>query len=142
GFAFVANPKVELGASIGLTLLKLNTGIGLSAQATGKESVSRDLTDRSEFTVPIPLPGVFLRIRPHPRVTLGGSGRVIKATIGDYTASMWEAKAGVDVMLTGVLGVGGAYYYNHSDVERKGTLTDGRVKYAFNGPQVYGVLSF
>jgi hypothetical protein len=142
GFAFVANPQVELGVSIGLTVIKIHTGIEVSAGVSGGTSVSRDLSDNTQFTVPVPLPGVFFSVRPHPRVTIQATTRIIKATISDITASLIEAQAGADVRLAGPLGVGGAYYFNRQIIERNGTLTDGRVEYRFNGPQAYVTLSF
>jgi hypothetical protein len=141
-FAFLANPTVEFGASIGLTFIKIHAGIGLSAQGSGGTSVSRDLRETSELTVPVPLPGVFFNARPHPRVTITGSARVIKASIGDYTASLIEAKGGAEVMLARPLGVGGSYYFNRAIIERKASRTNARVDYRFNGPQIYAVLSF
>ncbi|HEY7189074.1 MAG TPA: hypothetical protein VH436_21100 [Vicinamibacterales bacterium] len=141
GFAFVATSSVELGASIGITLVRLHAGIGLSG-ATSAADVSRDLSEDTRFDVPVPLPGFFVNIRPHPRVTIIGSARLLEVTIDNITASMREAKGGVEVKLAGPLGVGGAYYYNHISAERDESNTNGRIVYSFNGPQVYGVLAF
>ena len=142
GFAFVANPHLEVGASIGATVVRLHSGIGLSAGLSGSEDVSRDLTEDVRFDVPVPLPGFFVNIRPHPRVTIIGSTRGLKATVNNISASLVEAKAGVDVKLAGPVGVGGAYYYNRVKAERDESRTDGRIVYAFHGPQVYVVLAF
>ena len=142
GFAFVANPSVEIGASIGATVVRLHSGIGLSAGVGGSEDVSRDLAEDARFDVPVPLPGFFVNIRPHRRVTIRGSTRGLKATVNNISASLVEAKGGVDVKLAGPVGVGGGYYYNRVRAERDGSRTDGRIVYAFHGPQVYVVLGF
>ena len=142
GFAFVATPHVELGASIGVTVVRLHSGIGLSAGVSGSEEVSRDLTEDARFDVPVPLPGLFVNIRPHPRITIIGSTRGLKATVNNISASLVEAKGGVDVKLAGPLGVGGGYYYNRVKAERDDSRTDGRIVYSFNGPQVYAMLAF
>jgi len=141
GFAFVATSSVELGASIGITLVRLHAGIGLSG-VTSTTDVSRDLSEDTRFDVPVPLPGLFVNIRPHQRVTIIGSARLLKVTIDNITASMREAKGGVEVKLAGPLGVGGTYYYNHISAERDESDPNGRIVYSFNGPQVYGVLAF
>jgi len=141
-FAFVANSSVELGVSIGVTVIKIHTGIDVSAGVSGGTSVSRNLSDKADFAVSVPLPGFFFNARPHPRVTIGASTRVIKATISDITASLIEVDAGAGVRVAGPLGVGGAYYFNHEIVERNGTIINGRVEYRFNGPQAYVTLSF
>jgi hypothetical protein len=141
GFAFVATRSVELGASIGVTLVRLHTGIELSGR-TSDTTVSRDLGDDVKFDVPVPLPGLFVNVRPHPRVTIVGSARLLKITIDKITASMVEGKAGAEVRLVGPLGVGGAYYYNRISAERDESDPNGKIVYSFNGPQVYGVLAF
>lgn len=141
GFAFVATPSVELGASIGVTLVRLHAGIGLSG-GTSDTTVSRDLTEDTQYDVPVPLPGFFFNIRPHPRVTIVGSTRLLKVTIDNITASMVGAKAGAEVRLVGPLGVAATYYYNRISAERDESDPNGKIVYSFNGPQVYGVLTF
>jgi len=143
GFAFVANQTVEAGVSIGLTVLRLHTGVALSVSGTESgQSVSRDLAGNTRFTVPVPLPGFFLTIRPHSRVSIVGGVRVIKATITDTTASFIEAKGGVDFKIGGPFGAGVSYYYNKTVADREGTSQNGRIEYEFNGPQAYVVLIF
>ena len=141
GFAFVATRSVELGASIGVTLVRLHAGIGLSG-GTSDTTVSRDLTEDTKYDVPVPLPGFFVNVRPHPRVTLTGSTRLLKLTIDKITASMVAAKAGAELRLVGPLGVGGTYYYNRISAERDESDPNGKIVYSFSGPQVYGVLAF
>jgi hypothetical protein len=140
GFAFIANPKAEVGVTIGATLMRINTGIGLSVG--NNDDVSRDLADNAEFSAPIPLPGVFTNLRPHPRVGLDGSFRLIGASIDKFDGLMWQAKFGGDVTLIPHLALGAAYYFNNSHLDRDGRAFDGRIEYDFQGPQVYGSVSF
>jgi hypothetical protein len=142
GYAFVANPTVEVGVSIGLTLLKLHSGIALSAQGDAGSSVSRDLRDNTDFTVPLPLPGFFFSVRPHPRWVIAGGTRLIKADLGDITTTFVEAKAGVDYRIGHGFGAGGSYYYNKTTVDREGTSTNGRIVFTFNGPEAYIAFAF
>ncbi len=141
GYVFVMKPRAEFGATIGLTAMRFHLGIGASGSA-GSQSVSRNLTEDAEFTAPVPLPGLFANLRPHPRVTINGTLRFIKAKIGSIDGNMSEARAGVDVLLTRRFGVGAAYYFNHAAIGRNGKLFDGRVVYGFNGPQLNAVLVF
>lgn len=142
GFAFVANPAVEFGVTIGVTLMKFETGIDLTANTGGIEPVSRDLADNAEFAAPIPLPGLFLNVRPHPRVELNGCVRLIKASIDKLDGSSWEGQFGGDVKVWANLGVGGAYYINNSNLDRDGHLWNGGVEYDFSGPQIYVTFGF
>jgi hypothetical protein len=142
GFAFIANPSIEFGVIIGVTLMKFETGIELTATAGGGQPVSRELADRAEFTAPIPLPGLFLNLRPHPRVELNGSMRFIKATIDKLDGSSWEGQFGGDFKVWSTLGVGAAYYLNNSNLDRDGVLWDGGFEYNFSGPQLYVTFGF
>jgi hypothetical protein len=142
GLAIVATPRAELGVMAGVTALRIHTGLGLSAQVGAAATHSRQLTENAQFTVPIPLPGLFLNLRPHDRVTLSASARYLHVSIGDFSGGMTEASAGGDVKLLRWLGVGGAYYYNRVDADHAGNVFTGRIAYQFNGPQAYVVLAF
>ena len=141
GYAFIANPTAEFGFNIGFTGLHVKTGMDVSATG-GSGEVSRDLADNAEFTAPVPLPGLFGNFRPHPRVELNGSLRVIKASIDKLDGTMWEARFGGDYKVLPGLGVGAAYYFNHANLDRHGAVWDGSVEYSFNGPQVYVSFGF
>jgi hypothetical protein len=142
GFAIVATPQVEVGAMIGLTALRVHTGMALSAEISGTTAGSRQLSEDVQFTAPVPLPGGFINVRPHPRVTINGFVRYLKVTIGDFGGGMTEARGGADVKLLPWLGVGGAYYYNRVAADHTGGVFIGRIVYEFNGPQVYVLLAF
>src|SRR5262249_12410813 len=59
GFAFVATDKLDIGATIGLTFLRMRTGIAASVSGQSGTTVSRDLAGNTAFDVPVPLPGFF-----------------------------------------------------------------------------------
>jgi hypothetical protein len=142
GLAFVRKPQGEFGASVGVSILKYQAGIDLTANVNGGGDVQRNLNGNEEITAPVPVAGIFFQLRPHPRVAITGTWRGIFGSVGDFTGNVSEVQAGVDYKLVGPLGVGGAYYYNIASLTGKGTPLGGHVTYRFNGPQVYGVLSF
>jgi hypothetical protein len=142
GYAFVANPRWEMGVTGGVTLMRLQTGLELSVQTTGDTTVSRDLADRTRFDVPVPLPGFFVNIKIARRWTISGATRLIKASLGDITASLAEAKGGIDFKISPNIGVGGSYYFNRTTVDRDNSSRDGHIVYSFNGPQAYVVFAF
>jgi opacity protein-like surface antigen len=141
GFAFVQNPKVEVGFTLGLTAAKVTTGIGLSLNVNGG-ATSKNFDNVADLTAPIPLPGVFWTWRPSRRVTVDTQLRLIAASVGDFSGSVWEAKAGAEFHLTHNLSLGAAYYGNRADIKVKKVLFDGQLKYFFNGPQAYLGLNF
>ena len=142
GLAFVRKPKGEFGASAGLSVMKFQTGIDLTANVNGGANVSRNLAGNEEITAPVPVAGIFFSVRPHPRVNINGTWRGIFGSIGDFTGNVSEAQLGVDYKIIGPVGIGGAYYYNITSFTGKGTPLGGHVTYRFNGPQVYGVVAF
>ena len=143
-FAIVATPVVELGASIGITVINLSTGIGLSGSVSGPGggTASADTAEDASFTAPAPLPGAFVIVRPHPRVTIRAAGGYISADFGDIDGEMVQTFGAVDVMITNWLGVGGGYSYNRLSVGVDDSGFNGNLRYSFGGPQVYGVLAF
>jgi len=143
-FAIVATPVVELGASIGITAINLETGIQLSGSVSGPGggTASTETGEDASFTAPAPLPGAFVLVRPHPRVTIRAAGGYIKADFGDLDGEMFQTFGAVDVMITKWLGVGGGYSYNRLSVGVDESTFNGNLRYSFGGPQVYGVLAF
>jgi hypothetical protein len=143
-FAIVATPIVELGPLIGLGAINLSTGIGLSGAVSGPDNEVSGSTDRREasFTAPAVLPGAFINLRAHPRLTIRASGAYISADFGDFNGQLVQATAGADVMFTRWLGVGGNYSYQKLSVGLDKDRFDGDVRYSFGGPQIYAVFAF
>jgi hypothetical protein len=139
-FALVATPVVEAGPLIGLLAINLSTGIGLSG-AVGGASRSTNIR-KSSFTAPAVLPGAFINIRAHPRLTIRARGGYISADFGDVDGEVVQAQAGADFMFTRSIGLGGNYSFNKLSVGLEEDDFRGDVRYSFNGPQIYGVLSF
>jgi len=142
GLAFVRKPSGEFGASVGVSVLKYQTGVNLSVNVNGGSTVSRDVAGNEEITAPVPVAGIFFEWRPHPDLTVNGTWRGIFGAIGDFSGNVSEAALGVDYKLVGPVGIGGAYYYNITSATGKGTPLGGHITYRFNGPQVYGVIAF
>jgi hypothetical protein len=141
-FAIVATPTVEVGPTIGVTVIRLKTGIDLRASVSGSTDTSQGISEDAKFTAPALLPGGFINVRPHPRVTIRGAASYISADFGDIDGEMFETFAGVDVMVLKWLGVGGSYSYNNLSVSVEDSSFDGSIDYSFSGPVVYGVLAF
>jgi hypothetical protein len=143
-FAIVATPIVEVGPLIGLAAINLSTGLSLSGSASGPEDGVSGSTDRREasFTAPAILPGAFINLRAHPRLTLRASGGYISADFGDFNGQVVQATAGADFMFTRWLGVGGNYSYQRLSLGLDKDRFDGDVRYSFGGPQVYTVFAF
>ena len=142
--AIVATPAVEIGPLIGLVAMNLSTGINLpgSASAPGGEAPGSTSRREATFTAPALVPGAFVNVRAHPRVTIRARGGYVSADFGEIDGRFAHAQAGADLMLTRWLGVGGDYSFNELSVGVDGDDFRGDVRYSFNGPHVYAVLAF
>jgi hypothetical protein len=143
-FAIVATPTVEVGPLIGLAAIRLSSGIALSGSVSGQQGGVSGSTDRREasFTAPAVLPGAFMNLRAHPRLTIRASGGYLSADFGDFNGQLVQAKAGADFMFTRWLGVGGNYSYQRMSVGVDKDNFGGDVRYSFGGPQIYAVVEF
>jgi hypothetical protein len=120
--------------------MNLSTGIGLSGSA-GAVSGSANRREAS-FTAPALLPGAFINLRAHPRLTIRARGGYISADFGDIDGEVVQALAGADFMFTPVIGIGGNYSFNRLSVRVDDDDFGGDIRYSFNGPHIYAVLSF
>jgi hypothetical protein len=138
-FALVATPVVEVGPLLGLVVMNLSTGIGVSESPTGG-----DVTNMQEatFSAPAVLPGGFINLRPHPRVMIRARGGYISADFGNINGEVVQGQAGADFMFTRSLGVGVSYSYNRLSLSVDDDDFRGNLRFSFNGPQLYGVLGF
>ncbi len=142
GLALLNKPDAEIVATIGISSVKVHTGVGLELQATTGASVSRSLTSNAQDTVIFPVPGVQFAFRPHKVVEFTGYTRFIKATLEGVTESSWDGRFGLELALAHHVGFGGAYYWNR--VVEKGSRESftGELHYRFNGPQFYARVHF
>lgn len=142
GFGLTKNPKAEFVFTIGLSSVKVHTGAGLQAQTTTGGSVSRSLSTDAEDRSIFPVPGLQFSSRVHPHVNLQGYVRFIQATLGGIKQGSVDGRFGVDFPLNGHLGFGGAWYFNRVKEEGTKDTFTGKLRYRFNGPQIYGLVHF
>jgi len=142
GFGLTKNPKAEFVFTIGISSVKVHTGAGLQAQTTTGGSVSRSLTSDSEDRSIFPVPGVQFRSVVNPHVTLQGYVRFIQATLGGIKQGSADGRFGADFPLNGHLGFGAAYYFNRVKEEGSKDTFNGKLRYRFSGPQLYGLVHF
>ncbi len=142
GFGLTKNPKAEFVFTIGLASVKVHTGAGLQVATTTGGSVSRSLTTNAEDRSIFPVPGLQFNSRLSPHVNLTGYVRFIQATLGGVKQGSADGRFGVDFPLSGHLGFGGAYYFNRVKQEGSKDSFDGKLRYRFSGPQLYGLVHF
>ena len=117
------------------------TGIGLSLNVN-QGATTKHFDQTADLSAPIPLPGIFWTWRPSGRLTVDTRLRIIAASLGDISGSVWDAKAAAEFHVTRALSFGAAYYGNRANIDVHRLLFEGHVKYFFNGPQLYLGLNF
>jgi hypothetical protein len=142
GFGLTKNPKAEFVFTIGISSVKVHTGFGLAATATSGQSVSRSLEKDAEDRSIFPVPGLQFRSAVHPHVILTGYVRFIQATLGGVKQGSADGNFGADFPLSNHLGFGAAYYFNRVKQEGSRNTFDGKLRYRFSGPQLYGLVHF
>jgi hypothetical protein len=142
GFGLTKNPKAEFVFTIGISSVKVHTGAGLQVATTTGGSVSRSLTTDAEDRSIFPVPGLQFSSRLHPHVSLTGYIRYIQATLGGIKQGSVDGRFGADFPLSGHLGFGAAYYFNRVKQEGSKDTFNGKLRYRFSGPQLYGLVHF
>jgi hypothetical protein len=142
GFGLTKNPKAEFVVTIGISAVKVHTGAGLEAQTTTGGSVSRSLTTDAEDRSIFPVPGVQFMSRLSPHVHLEGYVRFIQATLGGIKQGSADGRFGVDFPFSDHLGFGSAYYFNRVKQEGSRDTLNGKLRYRFSGPEIYGLIHF
>ena len=142
GFGLTKNPKATFVFTIGISSVKVHTGAGLQAAATTGGSVSRSLTSDAEDRSIFPVPGLQFSSRVHPHVNLQGYVRYIQATLEGIKQGSVDGRFGADFPLSGHLGFGAAWYFNRVKQEGAKDTFTGKLRYRFNGPQIYGLVHF
>jgi len=142
GFGLNKNPKAKFVFTIGLSAVKVHTGIGLQAAATTGGSVSRNLQKDAQDRSIFPVPGLQFSSQLHPRVNLTGYIRFIQATLGGIKQGSVDGRFGADFPLSHHIGFGATYYFNRVKEEGSRDTFTGKLRYRFSGPQLYGLVHF
>jgi len=142
GFGLTKNPKAEFVFTIGISSVKVHTGVGLQVATTTGGSISRSLTTDAEDRSIFPVPGLQFTSRVHPHVNLTGYIRYIQATLEGINQGSVDGRFGADFPLSNHLGLGGAYYFNRVKQSGSKDTFSGNLRYRFSGPQFYGLIHF
>jgi len=141
-FGLTKNPKAEFVFTIGISSVKVHTGVGLQVATTTGGSISRSLTSDAEDRSIFPVPGLQFKSRVSPHVSLIGNIRYIQATLEGIKQGSVDGRFGADFPLSSHVGLGAAYYFNRVKEEGSKDTFSGKLRYRFNGPQFYGLVHF
>ena len=132
GYSFVKNEQAEVGAALGLFVTDFTAS--LTASTVGGK--------KGDTLAPLPTIGLYGAYAFSPRWLLSGRVDYFSLNYGDYDGSLKNFTAAIDYRLTRNFGVGAGYRYVDYDLSVTKSSFNGDIRYKFNGPTVYSVVSF
>ena len=132
GYSFIKNDKSEIGVALGLFVTDFKAS--LSASGIGATA--------SDTLAPLPTIGVYGAYAFTPRWLVSGRVDYFTLNYEDYDGSLTNAQLQVDYRFTRHFGAGVGYRFVRYDLEVTDNSWNGSVEYKFQGPTIYGVVSF
>jgi len=132
-YSFIKNPRLELGASLGLNVL------GFDAQVSVPARLRTEFTDQS---APAPLGGLDGTLRISSRFYFEARGQYVKASISHIDASLKTVNTGLLYRWTPNFTLGLGYIGYSVDVNNRQNTDRGRYSLSSKGPQLYARVGF
>jgi opacity protein-like surface antigen len=132
GYSFIKDSQRELGIALGLHATDFSTS--LSATGVGVRS--------GETLAPLPTIGLYGAYAFSPKWLVSGRVDYFSLSYEDYDGSLTNLSIGVDYRVARNFAVGLAWRHVDYDVSVTKPHFTGGIRYKFNGPALYGVLSF
>jgi hypothetical protein len=132
GYSFVKDGRRELGVVLGVHA----TDFSASLSAAGRG------TRTGESLAPLPTIGLYGAYAFTPQWLLSGRFDYFSLKYEDYDGSLANLSIGADYRVTRHFAIGFAWRHVDYDVDVFKPHYTGGIRYKFNGPALYGVLSF
>jgi hypothetical protein len=132
GYSFIKDSQRELGVALGVHATDF--AASLSAAAGG--------TRAADTLAPLPTIGVYGAYAFSPQWLVSGRFDYFSLKYEDYDGSLANLSIGVDYRVTRQFAIGLAWRHVDYDVDITKPHYTGGVRYKFNGPALYGALSF
>jgi hypothetical protein len=141
GYAFLRTKDAELGGAIGVHGTDFEVSLAGEASLNGTPVVG-GVIRRKKMFIPLPTVGVFGTVQVAPRVTVNARVDYLSLSIDRYAGRLLNAQASVSYRVTSHLDIGAMWRSvdYRLDVERD--RWQGRVRYQFNGPELFARLAF
>ena len=141
GYAFVRSEDAEIGGALGIHGTDFDIELAGEASVNGSPVVGGVIRRKTVF-VPLPTVGLFGTVEVAPRVVANARIDYLSLSVGRYDGRLLNAQAAVSYRVIDNLDLGAMWRSvdYRLDVERD--RWQGRVRYKFNGPELFARLVF
>lgn len=141
GYAFVRSKDAEIGAALGVHGTDFDISLAGEASVNGTPVVGGVIRRKTVF-VPLPTVGLFGTAEVAPRVVVNARVDYLSLSIGRYAGRLVNAQAAISYRIMDHVDIGAMWRSvdYRLDVERD--RWQGRVRYKFNGPELFARLVF
>ena len=134
-YAFVKNPRTELGANAGVAVTTIKNRVSISIPGSPTLTpINQDITE------PLPSIGLFWSQAFSPKWMLTASLNYLGLEIGGLDGDFFNAFGGIEFRPWKNVGLGAAYLYDKADGDITSGGTTTTFDYQYDGPFVYLVL--
>ena len=141
GYAFVRSKDAEVGGALGVHATDFDIELAGQASVNGTPVVGGVIRRKTVF-VPLPTVGLFGTAEIAPKVVVNARIDYLSLSIDRYAGRLINAQAAASYRVTRHLDLGAMWRSvdYRLDVERR--RWQGRVRYKFNGPELFARLVF
>lgn len=140
GYSFLNGRQYELGAGLGLHLMRLSMDI--AGQAFTNQGDYAYQSDSVSVLAPLPNIGVYGTYALSERFAISAKYDWMSANVNDYNGGITSASADLQYQWFKNFGIGLGYHYFKVDVEANKTDWHGAADYSYHGPKLFMTFNF
>jgi hypothetical protein len=141
GYAFVRTKDAEIGGAIGVHGTDFDLSLAGEASLNGTPVVG-GVIRRKEVFIPLPTVGLFGTVEVAPKVVLNARIDYLSLSIDRYGGRLLNAQAAASYRVTRHLDIGAMWRSVDYRLDIERDRWQGRVRYKFNGPELFARLVF
>lgn len=141
GYAVVRTKNAELGGAIGVHGTDFDIALAGEASLNGTPVIG-GVIRRKKIFIPLPTVGVFGTVEIAPRVVANARADYLSLSIDRYSGRLLNAQAAVSYRVTRNLDLGAMWRSVDYRLDIERDRWQGRVRYKFNGPELFARLVF
>lgn len=141
GYAFVRTEDAEIGGAIGVHGTDFEVELAGEASLNGTPVVG-GVIRRKQVFIPLPTVGLFGTAEVAPRVVVNARVDYLSLSIDRYGGRLLNAQAAISYRVTSHLDLGAMWRSVDYRLDIERDRWQGRVRYKFNGPELFARLVF
>jgi hypothetical protein len=141
GYAFVRSEDAEIGGALGIHGTDFDIELAGEASVNGSPVVGGVIRRKTVF-VPLPTVGLFGTVEVAPRVVANARIDYLSLSVGRYDGRLLNAQAAVSYRVIDNLDLGAMWRSVDYRLDIERDRWQGRVRYRFNGPELFARLVF